>query len=126
MKPKLTEELAEEAIRLVRNGASNADVIAWLGVSETAFYGWLKTPKTDAQRKLVEGMKKAETERKLWHLQHIHKAAEDGDWKASAWYLERRYPREYARTQRTIEMSRDSEIEDDALSKSLEELGKRL
>lgn len=126
MKPKLTEELSKEAIRLVRSGASNADVIAWLGVADSTFYRWIQQPKTSAEHKLSEGMKKAETERKLWHLQRIHKAAEDGDWKASAWYLERRYPREYARTQRTIEMSRGSEIEDDALSKSLEELGKQM
>lgn len=100
MKPKLTEELSKEAIRLVKGGASNADVIAYLGIAESTFYEWLKNPRTDAQRELSEGLKKAETERKLWHLQRIHKAAEDGDWKASAWYLERRYPNEYARTQR--------------------------
>lgn len=126
MKPKLTQELAREAIKLVSGGASNADVIAWLGVAEGTFYAWLRDPQNDAQRALAQGIKKAETERKLWHLQRIHKAAEEGDWKASAWYLERRYPREYARTQRTIEMSRGSEVEDDALSKSLEELGKQM
>lgn len=100
MKPKLTTELAEEAIKLVKGGASNADVIAWLGVAEGTFYSWIRDPKNKAQQALSQGMKKAETERKLWHLQRIHKAAEDGDWKASAWYLERRYPNEYARTQR--------------------------
>lgn len=126
MKPKLTQELAREAIKLVSGGASNADVIAWLGVAEGTFYTWLRDPQNDAQRALAQGLKKAETERKLWHLQRIHKAAEEGDWKASAWYLERRYPREYARTQRTIEMSRGTEVEDDALSKSLEELGKQM
>lgn len=126
VKPKLTPELAEEAIRLVKGGASNADVISYLGVAEGTFYAWLRDPQNDAQRALAQGLKKAETERKLWHLQRIHKAAEEGDWKASAWYLERRYPREYARTQRTIEMSRGTEVEDDALSKSLEELGKQM
>lgn len=125
MKPKLTPELAQEAIRLVKGGASNQDVISWLGVSETSFYGWLKNPKNEAQQKLAEGMKKAETERKLWHLQRIHKAAEDGDWKASAWYLERRYPNEYARTQR-ITGEVVTTQRSDALTEAIRETAKRM
>lgn len=97
MKPKLTPEIADEAIRLVKGGASNADVIAWLGVAESTFYAWIRDPKNKAQQKLSQGLKKADTERKLWHLQRIHKAADSGHWQASAWYLERRYPEEFAR-----------------------------
>lgn len=100
MKPKLTKELAEEAIKLVKGGASNQDVIDYLGVAESTFYAWLREPQNEAQAALAQGLKKAETERKLWHLQRIHEAAKNGDWKSSAWYLERRYPNEYARTQR--------------------------
>lgn len=125
MKPKLTPELAQEAIRLVKGGASNQDVISWLGVSETSFYGWLKDPKNEAQEKLAEGMKKAETERKLWHLQRIHKAAEEGDWKASAWYLERRYPNEYARTQR-ITGEVVTTQKSDALTEAIKETARKM
>lgn len=125
MPNKLTDELADEAIRLVRNGATNADVIAYIGVVESTFYNWLKNPKTEAQIKLSEGLKKAETERKLWHLQRIHKAAEEGDWKASAWYLERRYPNEYARTQRlTGEVVTTQRS--DALTEAIRETAKRM
>lgn len=97
---KLTPELADEAIKLVKAGATTADVINYLGCASNTFYQWLRNPKNEAQERLRDGMLQAEAERKLWCLQKIHKAAEKGDWKAAAWYLERRYPNEYARTQR--------------------------
>lgn len=125
MKPKLTDELADKALDLIKGGATNADVIAWLGVVESTFYAWLKDPKTEAQRKLSEGIKKAEVERKLWHLNKIHQAAKNGDWKASAWYLERRYPNEYARTNRVVG-SVDVKGEPDPLTKSILETAKAM
>ena len=125
MKPKLTEELAKQAIDLAKGGASNADIIAWLGVTESTFYSWIRNPKNKAQSALQQGMKKAETERKLWHLQRIHKAAENGDWKASAWYLERRYPNEYARTQR-ITGTVETVQRNDALTDSIMETVRKM
>lgn len=125
MKPKLTPELAEEAIKLVKGGASNQDVIDYLGVAESTFYAWLRNPQNEAQTALSQGMKKAETERKLWHLQRIHKAAEEGDWKASAWYLERRYPNEYARTQR-ITGEVVTTQRSDALTEAIKETARKM
>ena len=138
MKPKLTPELAKEAINLVKGGASNQDVIAWLGVSETSFYKWIRDPQNDAQRQLAQGLKRAEMERKLWHLQRIHKmerklwhlqrihkAADEGDWKASAWYLERRYPNEYARTQR-ITGEVITTQRSDALTEAIKETARKM
>lgn len=124
-KPKLTSEIAEESIRLVKAGASNSDVIAYIGVTETTFYRWLREPRTEPERQLSQGLKKAETERKLWHLQRIHKAAEEGDWKASAWYLERRYPNEYARTQR-ITGEVVTTQRSDALTEAIKETARKM
>lgn len=125
MKPKLTKKLAEEAIKLVKGGASNQDVIDYLGVAESTFYAWIREPRNDAQTALAQGLKKAETERKLWHLQRIHKAAEEGDWKASAWYLERRYPNEYARTQR-ITGEVVTTQKSDALTEAIKETARKM
>lgn len=125
MKPKLTEELVDEVIRLVKGGASNADVIAYIGVAETTFYKWLREPANEAQWQLAQDIKKAEAERKLWHLQKIHRAAEEGDWKASAWYLERRYPNEYARTQR-ISGEVVTTQKSDALSEAIKETVRKM
>lgn len=96
-KEKLTKDSIRQAVKLVSAGASNKDVCAYLGVSETTFYRWLQKPVTANQRELCELLKKAEAERKLWHLRQIMRAADDGKWQASAWYLERRYPDEYGR-----------------------------
>lgn len=96
-KEKLTKEAVREAVKLVSSGASNKDVCAYIGVNETTFYRWLKDPKTDNQRQLCQSLKKAETERKLWHVRQIMQAAADGKWQASAWFLERKYPDEYGR-----------------------------
>lgn len=102
-KEKLTKELVKEAVTLVQSGASNKDVIAYLGVNQATFYRWLSNPKTENQRELCKLLKKAETERKVWHLQRIHKAAEEGSWQASAWYLERRYPQEFGKAHRVVD-----------------------
>lgn len=125
VKPKLTEELAKEAITLVENGATNQDVINYLGVAEGTFYQWLRDPKNRAQDALAQGLKKAETKRKLWHLQRIQDAAKNGDWKASAWYLERRYPNEYARTQR-IQGEINTVQKPDALTQAIIETAKKM
>lgn len=100
---KLDNKGAEDALRLVSNGISNVDICAYLGVAESTFYAWISEPKTDAQRKLSDGIKKAEIERKAWYLQKILNAAAEGSWQAAAWYLERRYPKEFAKAKRPEE-----------------------
>lgn len=100
MKPKLTEEILQEAIGLVSNGATNKDVYEYIGVAEGTFYRWLREPRNDLERKLGQELKRAEQKRKQWCLKRIHAAAENGQWQAAAWYLERKYPNEYAKTQR--------------------------
>lgn len=124
-KPKLTMELAEKAIELVSTGASNVDVIAWLGVSDQSFYRWIREPRTKAEARLSEGIKKAEADRKMWHIRRINEAARNGDWKASAWYLERRYPNEYARTQRVMGTI-ETQSKPDALTQAILETAKKM
>lgn len=101
-KEKLTKETVKKALKLVSNGASNQDVINYLGCAENTFYGWLRNPKTENQMQLSQGLKRVEVERKMWHLQQIQKAAESGKWQASAWYLERKYFQEFGQAQRVV------------------------
>ena len=102
-KAKLTANMVIEAAGLISNGATNRDVCAYMGITETTWYRWLQKPTTENQRELCEAIKKAEVKRKLWHIQQIQKAAENGSWQASAWYLERKYPQEWARADRIAE-----------------------
>ena len=99
-RPKLTQEAVESALKLKKGGANNKDIAAALGVCPQTFYRWIGEPKTELQRELRDGLKKAEAEYKNALLAIIAKSAETRDWKAAAFLLERKYPAEYARQDR--------------------------
>lgn len=125
-KPKLTKELEQEIIQLAASGATNADICDYIGVNESTFYRWLKNPKTEAEHKLCNDIKKAYTKRKLWHLRKIQQASENGAWQASAWYLERRYPREYAKPEVQLRVDMKPDQVQSASNDSLLGLAKQL
>lgn len=105
-KPKLTYKMVEQAIEMKSHGMSNADICRGLGISETAWYKWLKDPDTKVKVSLVEGIKKAEAEYKETLLQSIMATAtreRNPQWTAAAWLLERKCPDEYAQTTRKVE-----------------------
>lgn len=99
-KHKLTSEYVKRAIQLKKGGANHKDIAAALGVCPQTFSRWINQPKTENQRELCEGLKKAEADYKNALLAIIAKSAETRDWKAAAWLLERKYPAEYARQDR--------------------------
>lgn len=101
---KLTETDALQALGLISEGLTNADVCRWLGVDESTFYAWLKKPKTAAQRQLSKGIEKARINRKAKCLRAIREAYQEKEaWQAAAWYLERVYPQEFAKPKRPEE-----------------------
>ena len=102
-KPKLTYKMVEQAIEMKSHGMSNADICRGLGVSETAWYKWLKDPDSKVKVALVEGIKKAEAEYKETLPQSIMATAtreKNPQWTAAAWLLERKYPDEYGKAER--------------------------
>ena len=99
-KHKLTSEYVKKAIKLKKGGANHKDIAAALGVCPQTFSRWINQPKTENQRELCEGLKKAEADYKNALLAIIAKSAETRDWKAAAWLLERKYPEEYSRVDR--------------------------
>lgn len=109
-KPKLTYELVEKAVAMKRDGLSNCDIIAALGIHQSTFYRWVGNPRTKVQRALSEQLKKAETEYKQTLLTTIRKAAleKTGHWTAAAWLLERKYPEEYSQNRRAADESREA------------------
>ena len=99
-RPKLTKELVKKAIALKSDGMSDKDICIACGVSQTAFYRWQENGgKSDLQRELVEGLKKAESDYKGALLRSIKEQGEK-DWRALCWLLERKYPEEYSRVDR--------------------------
>ena len=94
---KCTAELVQKAVKLKKGGAPNKSIAMALGITEGTFYRWVSTPKTDSQRELSEQLKKAEADYDNALLGIIAKAAQERDWKAAAWLLERKHPEQYAR-----------------------------
>lgn len=109
-KPKCDEELVKKAVKLKKGGATNVDIAKAIGVSESTFYRWVSTPSTEAERELSESLKKAEADYKNALQGIIAKAAQERDWKAAAWLLERKYPEEYGRKFLDAKLSGDVQV----------------
>lgn len=113
--PKLTKELIDEILTYKENGLSDEDVCSMVGISKQSFYRWIKEADTGIdgdhpekpasnlalKRDLRDGLKRAQVAFKAYHVQNITKAAKKS-WQASAWMLERMYPKEFGRIDRQI------------------------
>lgn len=100
---KLTEELIEQAVKLIEAGNYQKHVAQALGVSEETWYRWMREGeqrKSALKRKFYEEIKKAEARAVARNVALIQKAAQDGNWQAAAWWLERKYPDEWGRKER--------------------------
>lgn len=114
-KPKCTPDLIRRAVKLKKGGANNVDIAKAVGISESTFYRWVSTPTSDNQRELSESLKKAEADYKNALQGIIAKAAQERDWKAAAWLLERKYPDEYGR--KYISASVEGKVKVEGVSK---------
>ena len=103
-KLKLTAELSKEICGYIAQGLTKKTAIDACGIAETTFYMWMRKAEKDLEdgkdnvyTQFLQSIKKAETADKLNRLKVIRKAANDGNWQAAAWELERRYRDEYGR-----------------------------
>lgn len=103
----LTDTVIEDICKAIGNGLTNKDACALCGIPEDTFYSWLRDAEKGTRNKdhlkqkikLAQSVKKAESAFKAYHLKNIIKSSND-DWKASAWMLERKFPKEYAKVDR--------------------------
>jgi hypothetical protein len=95
-----TPELIAELGRLLRAGNYLSAAAHAAGVDAHVLDGWLSKGARDSRgiyRELYEAVAQAQGAGEARHVANIAKAAVDGDWKASAWLLERQYPERWAR-----------------------------
>lgn len=114
MKTICTPELTEEICNNITIGLSNKDACALSGITEAAFYKWMKRGQQELDRVsvgngrkiskkekpfvfFVESIKKAQPKRKRRLIGKIQIAAETGQWQAAAWILERLHPQEFGK-----------------------------
>lgn len=87
---KYNDNIANEIYALIRSGATDKDCIEIMAISQETFYRWIR--ENDEFR---ENITRARTESKVARLEAIRRQGEE-DWRAHAWYLERRYPAEFS------------------------------
>lgn len=132
-KPKLNKELIDEFLTYKENGLSDSDCCDMVGISQQSLYRWLKEAETgidgdnpnrpasnlELKREFRDGLKKAQSAFKAYHIQNITMAAKK-NWQASAWMLERMYPKEFGRIDRQVALLGEASKEDGMLNEILE------
>ncbi len=86
----------EIIVSAIAEGLSIGNACRKAGIGRTTLHRWMKDATIEAR------VRKAEADFEAFHLSRIS-AAGATDWKASAWILERKYPRRYGRRTLTIE-----------------------
>lgn len=76
---------------------------AYGGITEDTFANWLAR-----YPDFSDAIKRAEADAEVRHVANIARAAQEGTWTASAWWLERRHPQDWGRKDR-VEHSGDAE-----------------
>lgn len=96
--------MVETAAELRASGLCDADVAAGICVHRATLYRWLADPDTDVKHALCDSLKKANVGFKRTMLVAIRDASGEGpeNWVAAAWLLERKWPQQYARCERSI------------------------
>ena len=108
----LTTELAETIAGYVRVGVYVEEACGAAGISRPSFYGWLERGRAERERmklmnadapkpsekiylEFLDMMERAYDEATLRKVAVITKSAENGDWRAASWWLERTRPAKY-------------------------------
>jgi transposase len=99
---KLTKKLQEQICELLRWGNYIETACNYCEVSKKTLYEWMKKGNQEDEgihRDFLNAVHKAMAEAEMRDVQNIHNAAKT-DWKASAWRLERKFPKKWGRMER--------------------------
>ena len=119
---KLTPDVIEDICNWLKLGYYQEDAATMAGISASTFYDWMKKGdegqkalesgtssslpaiQEDGEVEIVdmysefsEAVKKARAEAEGAHIMNIRKAADNGVWQASAWFLERSFPKKWGK-----------------------------
>lgn len=97
MPAKRTPELESKIIAALRSGHSRRVAAGAAEIWPRTLEEWIMS---DPEFELR--VANAESEAERFHTANVNRAASSGIWTASAWWLERRRPQDYARVDRTI------------------------
>jgi hypothetical protein len=97
--PSLTPEIQERICGAIRIGATYRCSAKYAGINRATFFVWMKkgrTQKRGLYRDFHSAVRKANAEAEVAAVRAIWQAGQNGDWKAAAWWLERRNPQRWA------------------------------
>ena len=90
----------EKLIEALRSGNYRIDACRAAGIHYNTLLAWEKkgeSQKSGEYVEFLEALRSAEAEAVVSKVDIIHGAAMKGDWRASAWFLEHKYPDKWAR-----------------------------
>lgn len=112
-KGKLTPERSRKIIKAIKEGSPHETAAQSAGISVSTFYLWLEKGEqfeTGQYAEFSEKVRQAEAQAESERIRRINKAGKEGDWKADAWYLERRYPDKWGRRHFSADLSHSGEV----------------
>ena len=118
--PILTDKLITEFCNKLRIcGCIDTAIEVTEGMSRRSYYAWARAVRDGGgsamQKKLMAAVKKAHGEAKLL-TEHAVRKHFDTHWTAAAWWLERRYPKEYSRRVLPMLTDHDPDAEERMIS----------
>jgi hypothetical protein len=103
-KTKLTPERQAKIVNAIRAGSYVETAAAAAGIDKVTLYRWLKRggrfPGT-IYADFADAVNEATAQAEMRDVLTISKAAGEGDWRAAAWRLERKYPKRWGTVSRT-------------------------
>jgi transposase-like protein len=89
---KYSQAIKEQICKFISMGVTNVMAAQAVGIAQTTFYDWMQK-KQDFHDAVIQAQGMAVAR---WNG-IIEKAAQEGNWTAAAWKLERLYPRLYGK-----------------------------
>jgi hypothetical protein len=107
---KFNEETINKILIAHENGLNQRDSAIFADIDESTLYRWIekgKKAKRGKYRKFYDDFRKAQIKNKVYHLKKIQ---DDDSWQSSAWYLERKYKKEYGKYD-MVDLNHNGQVE---------------
>ncbi len=95
---KLNQSIIDKASALLQKGVFECTVFNLLGIPSSTWYMWKERGRQDREQgvqsiyvEFLEAIEKSEAYAEVKSIEDVKAAGEAGDWRASAWFLERRF-----------------------------------
>ncbi|HEV2773893.1 MAG TPA: hypothetical protein VGV57_13895 [Thermoleophilaceae bacterium] len=134
---KLTSEVSERIVRAIRAGNYPEVAAGHAGIHAATYYRWMErgalegeAGEDDPYRQFRSEVERAIADSEAAEVGLVIKAARDGDWRAAAWLLERRFSDRWGRRDRLEQLHELKEADeagelDREIERLLEEMAGR-